>query len=192
MRKTIIHSLLWAALTANSVTAAETKVVLEYDAPTLKAKKALDTTLAKIPAACAFDTAPTVDLRQNKMTVADKLNKSLIGEGATAWIDAAMQQNLPIKKAQTATTTVTIVPKLHRVYSYPESMNIQGVTALELDYVVDGKVVMSKHYRGFYSKANMVSGDGEYVTTLNNALNETIPKIAADLPKVCSTLTAQG
>jgi hypothetical protein len=175
-------------MVSDTAFAAQKNVVMEYEEPNAKQTKMLQSVISALPDACTFISANSLDLRQNKQTVGLKFNKSLLGDGVNSWLDAAFKQNLPYQPKKQSKINVTIVPKLHRLYSYPESMNILGVTALELDYIVDNKVALSRHYRGFYAKTNIAGGDGEFFTTLNYSLNDSIPKIVNDLSDVCINL----
>ena len=176
MRKSLITSIIAGTLSMSAAHAAEKNMEMAYEAPPLSQKKAIAKVIEALPAECAFTTAAALDLRQNKQTIAIQFGQSLIGDNVTSWLDSAVSQNLPNQQSSSSATNVKIVPKLRRLYSYPESMNILGVTALELDYMVGEKVALTKHYRGFYAKTNWAGGDGEFISALNLAINNSMPK----------------
>jgi hypothetical protein len=138
---------------------------------------------------CSFNFEAFLDNRQNKQTVAFS-GKSIIASGVDAWLSDAQHAFFSNTTRDSATYQITAVPSLTRMYSYPESMNILAITAMKVDFLIDGERVDTRRYRGFFAKTNWANGDGEYLTALNEAVNDMLPKLVTDLNNVCKKVTA--
>ena len=168
--------------------AASASVPMKYEAAESASEKRILLALKMVPRECQVEIADFSDNRHNKKTISNFFGKSLIGDGVDAWLGAAKSEYLNDIKTEYSNLVLEAKPKLHRLYAYPESMNINGVVAIEIDYFVNGEFHESKHYRGFYGKTNWANGNGEYVTALNLALNHSMVKITEDLGKVCRSV----
>ena len=91
-------------------------------------------------------------------------------------------------KAEASAQKVSVEPYVTRLYYYDQSMNIHGVMALRVNYVVDGSVVLTERYRGHSAKANWANGIGEYHTSANLSIGEAMKVLTNNLPRVCDKL----
>lgn len=136
-------------------------------------------------AACSFAVEQAEDLRPNKLSIGFN-GSNLQAQKVTDWLHSAMVPFFDHAKREKAALQIAVQPKLTRLYTYHESMNILGVTSVKLDFKVKGEVVTSRHYRGFYAKTNWAAANGEYVTALNDAVNNMMPKVVQDLTQLCA------
>jgi hypothetical protein len=181
-----ITGLFFAFVIASGQSVAAIKSMpISFDAPSAANLKKLQKTALAEDAMCSFTVADISDQRQNKQTIGFSLNAS----GVDSWLGDATKAYMANTVRPNATIQVQALPRLIRLYTYPESMNILGVSALVVDYVVDGKVVRSRQYRGFTAKTNWANGDGEYLTALNESLNDLMPKWHADLKSQCDSIS---
>lgn len=127
------------------------------------------------------------DQRPNKETVGSNFAKSLMPIGLDQWLqnaEADLWQG-KVKKSDSGKNLV-LKPKLDRLYAYAQSMNIHGVIALTVDFVVDGKVIETKKYRGLGSTTNAWNAEHEYYDALSYAAHDAMPKVLKDIPAVCA------
>lgn len=183
----VFFLLMFSSLSFYSISAPKT-LTIKYEPISEKAKSKLSKSSVSKMVSCSFESDDIADNRQNKQTVANMWSDSLNIDGVNQWLEEARSTFLSNIAIDNARVNVTISPKLTRLYSYPESMNILGVSALVVDYVVDGHVVDTRHYRGFYAKTNWAGGNGEYLTALNLSINDLMGKMYSDLNSVCSEI----
>lgn len=141
-------------------------------------------TLNDLATSCGYQVQDIADARQNKETVSWTVSAT----GVDSWLSTVKES---IAKAPTEAkggTEIKVLPKLTRLYAYNESMNINGVTAFMVDFEVNGQVVDTRHYRGFYSKTNWANGDKEFLTAINYATHDLVIKLVNDLENVCQSV----
>ncbi len=194
---TLVGSLLVAPGVFAKATESQKLVPLEYKAAAHKAKKVQSTSkkatkgaVTAKPAfnsACQVSVAPFADGRNNKLTLGASWAQPLLPNGLTQWLDDVRTLELINKtKSWQGEKQLQVKPRLLRLYSYNESMNIHGVIALSVEYWLDGKLVAEKKYRGMGSKANWANGLDEYATSLNYAVHEVVPTMMQDMKMLCS------
>ena len=172
-----------------SVSAHQIKIPMTYEAmPKASFDKVVKASQAGTEA-CAFTILPTLDKRQNKVTIAFN-GDNLEATEVSLWLNTAMQHFTTHTQQASAKAKLQVQPTLTRLYTYHESMNIHGVVSVKLDYVLNDQLVESKQYRGFYAKTNWAGANGEYVTALNDAINNLMPKVVQDLPRVCQAVSS--
>ncbi len=138
-------------------------------------------------AQCSFQVQSAEDLRQNKITIGFN-GDNLLAQNVDVWLQNAASAYLDPLKSEQAASQITVHPKLTRLYTYNESMNILGVSSVIFDFKVNGQIVATRQYRGFYAKMNFAGADGEYVTTLNDSINNLMPKVLVDAKNVCKSI----
>jgi hypothetical protein len=195
----ILISLL-ASYFSFAATKAENKVVeLKYEVKKNKSKqKASSSTLQRKKRAeaeaqsaaqytCNVSIAPFLDARENKQTLGSTWSLPLIPNDVAAWLESIRKDDLLAKtKRWNGSKNLELKPKVKKLYSYAESMNIHGVVSLEVEYWVDGKLEKTTYYRGMGSKANMMNALNEYGVALNYGVHEVIPRIIADAKSFCT------
>lgn len=159
---------------------------MTYDTMPSKTSKTIASQLSAV--SCAFEILPVTDQRHNKTTIGFN-GDNLRAVQVSPWLQQSLQAVFQYTVKDSTTARIQVQPVLKRLYTYHESMNILGVTSLTVDYSVKGQPLDSRQYRGFYAKANMMGADGEYVTTLNDSIHDLLPRLAADLPKLCQQAT---
>ena len=186
IRKKIILFVL-AVAAAGAADAKQVQLPMIYEPMAkLKLSKLLEKSLAD-NAACSFQVLPAQDIRPNKLSIGFN-GANLDAQKVTDWLYTAMVALFDHTKRDQAKLQVTVEPKLTRLYTYHESMNILGVTSVILEFKVNGSLVETRQYRGFYAKTNWAAANGEYVTALNDAMNNMLPKIVNELTAVCQTI----
>jgi hypothetical protein len=172
---------------ANASVASIKPMTIEYsplsDKKKQKLKKFNNTDLS-----CSINLESILDKRQNKETVAHVGSGSLSVSNVDSFLDSIRQEMNSFTQANEAELNVTANAELIRLYTYPESMNINGVLALLVDFSVNGKTVKSEQYRGFYGKTNWANGDGEYMTAINDASHALIERYVATVKDVCADI----
>lgn len=126
------------------------------------------------------------DGRKNKETVGTNFSKSLTPVGLDTWLKDAEADLLQGKVKSSGGKVIAVKPTLTRLYAYAENMNLHGVIAFSVDYVVDGKVIETKKYRGFGSTANAWNAEHEYYDALSYAAHSGLPKVLKDIPGICA------
>lgn len=125
------------------------------------------------------------DQRPNKETVGTNLIRSLSPTGIEAWLNDAEADIWLGKVKNSSEKVLTVKPKLERLYAYAQSMNLHGVMAISVDYVVDGNVIETRKYRGFGSTGNTWNAEYEYYDALNYAAHNAMPKVLKDINEIC-------
>lgn len=174
-------SAILASVVASASFAAVTDVEMEFQ-PLSKKKQAKMAKKPSVEGNCSFVVNDFKDERQNKQTISYGHNAT----GVVAWLNEATNYYTKGLDNSDADVNILVQPTLVRLYSYPESMNINGVTAIVVTYLVDGNEIDTRYYRGFYGKTNWANGDGEYVTALNDSIHNLMPKLVSDFSNVCS------
>lgn len=126
------------------------------------------------------------DLRLNKDTVGTNFSRALTPSGLDTWLSDAEADLWRGKVKTNSGKTLVLKPKLERLYTYAESMNLHGVMSLSVDFVLDGKVLETRKYRGLGSTANAWNAEHEYYDALSYAAHEAMPKVLKDIPSVCA------
>lgn len=175
------------SLAANSFASLD-KIEITYDPIGDKRKAKISQHVNLATLSCGIRMTPISDERQNKDTVAHLLSGSLSITNLDSYLESMRTEINSLSKAASPKVDVEAEAKLVRLYTYPESMNINGVMALLVDFKVNGEVVKSEHYRGFYGKTNWANGRGEYLTAINDASYELIERYIASLHSVCQSV----
>jgi len=129
-----------------------------------------------------------VDARNNRQTLGANWAEPLLPSGLEPWLEQVRALELANKTgAWAGGKQVQVKPRLTRLYSYVESMNIHGVIALDIEYWVDQTLVETKKYRGLGSKTNMWNALSEYGTALNYAVHDMAPDVLTDIKAICGT-----
>ncbi|MES2672661.1 MAG: hypothetical protein V4660_00405 [Pseudomonadota bacterium] len=144
---------------------------------------------AKINSVCKIDFSDFQDVRPNKETVGSNFKRSLQPIGLDVWFKDA-EIDLWEKRITMPGTgrMITLQPKVYRLYAYAQSMNLHGVMAIAVDFVVDGKVVETRKYRGFGSTMNGWGAEYEYYQALSYAAHDVMPQVLKDVPEICGKL----
>ncbi len=177
-------------------------LTLEFEAPKeakkkkkgkmTKAEKELSKSYKKIKSMlneCTIEVADIEDRRQNKVTIGSTPWKPLKLAPIHQWLSDASDVMLKskLRSDSIGVRHITIEPKITRLYSYAQNLNLHGVTALHVDFRENGKIVDSRHYRGFGSTINWNFGDHEFLDAVNTSMKETLTKLLFDLPSFCSS-----
>lgn len=162
-----------------------TTLEIEFDSLSNKASTEINKTQ---PSDCSFNMLELSDDRQNKETVAFAFPDSLAISNIEEYLAKVKETSNGFTVDENAQHKIDVNARLIRMYTYPESMNILGVTAIIADFMVNGEVVKSRQYRGFYAKTNWAGGKGEYLTTINDSAQELIKSYALDLTNVCKAI----
>lgn len=185
MRVTANKILLIALYSAGIATAQAKQINLPmvYE-PIAKAKQGKLLQTVSGTGSCTFAVLPPEDQRQNTQTIGYN-GANLTALKVNDWLQTALTTVVGQSNNPSAQNQIELAPKLTRLYTYHESMNILGVTSVTIDFKANGRVVDTRQYRGFYAKTNWAGADGEYVTALNDAVNNMLPKLASELPEIC-------
>lgn len=161
---------------------------IEYEAMSDKQTKALKTQTIGSESKCSFTITGFVDERQNKETVAQMFGESLHVSNLDDYLNTLGEQANKLTQVKDAEYQVSVVPRLIRLYSYPQSLNILGVSAAVFDFQIEGKTIHTQQMRGFYAKTNWAGANSEYLSALNYASNELIANYASNLPGLCERI----
>jgi hypothetical protein len=142
-----------------------------------------------ISATCQIKHADFQDIRLNKETVGTNFKKSLQPQGLDTWFKDA-EKDLWEKRIHNPSSgkVITLQPKIFRLYSYAQSMNIHGVMGIAVDFMTDGKVIESRKYRSLGSTTNGWNAEREYYQALSYAAHDVMPKVLKDIPDICKKL----
>ncbi len=136
---------------------------------------------------CKVSIEPFVDSRINQQTLGASWSKPLITNDVPNWLESIRNDDLIAKtKNWSGAKSIVLKPKLKKLYSYAESMNIHGVISLEIEYWIDGKLDKTNYYRGMGSKANMMNALNEYGVALNYGVHEIVPRVITDTKVFCT------
>lgn len=166
-------------------------VTLKYEHPKKKAKKRMAKQALKKNSSCSFSVSDFTDARQNKQTVANKFGGSLQPTNLPSWLNSVRESASKNTQRESADIKIIAKPTLLRLYTYNESLNINAVNAVQVNFEVAGKTIISKHYRGFYGKTNWANGDGEHLTALNLSINNFIERYKKDLNSICDKIVSK-
>ncbi len=184
--KVTANKILLIALYSAGIATAQAKQInlpMVYE-PIAKAKQGKLLQTVSGTGSCTFTVLPPEDKRQNTQTIGFN-GANLTALKVTDWLETALSTVVGASKQPSKQHLIELAPKLTRLYTYHESMNILGVTSVTIDFKANGRVVDTRQYRGFYAKTNWAGADGEYVTALNDAVNNLLPKLASELPEIC-------
>jgi hypothetical protein len=164
-----------------------TKLEIEFDALSNKASTKIN--MAQ-PSDCSFNMLELSDDRQNKETVAFAFPDSIAISNIEEYLEKVKETSNGFTIDENAQYKVDVNARLIRMYTYPESMNILGITAIVADFMVNGEIVKSRQYRGFYAKTNWAGGKGEYLTAINDSAQELIKSYTLDLTNICNDISS--
>ncbi len=141
----------------------------------------------KIQYNCKVDAEPFIDLRFNQQTLGAKLDAALIAKDLPSWLETIRHTEI-IEKTESwiGTKHLVVKPKLKKLYSYSEKMNIHSVVSMEIEFWINGTQQRSIYYRGIGSTFNTLDALDEYATTLNYAVQNIAPQIFADMQSLCT------
>lgn len=159
------------------------QVSMQYDAA--------DTESPVVPLAggCPVTIVSVKDMRQNKESVGSEFKPVASGDPAP-WMTAALS-NLKMwgfaatSAARPAPGSLGVSAELTRSYVWHGPMRLNGMVAMNVTYELPSGQRIVRKYRASASKNNWNNGTGEFMTTLNLALNNTLAKMATDLQKLC-------
>ncbi|MDT0596113.1 hypothetical protein [Glaciecola petra] len=164
---------------------------ITLDGLTAKAQQRIAKKAPSADSSCSFVINEIGDDRQNKETAAILGRNSLGITNLPTYFDEIKELVNNFTIVESAAIKVEVRPKLIRMYTYFESLNILGVTAFTTDFVVNGEVLESRQYRGFYAKTNWANGQGEHLTTINDSIENWIEVYVSDLNRVCKEISKQ-
>mgnify|MGYP000020321366 FL=1 len=162
-----------------------TKMEIEFDSLSNKASTKINQAQ---PSDCSFNMLELSDDRQNKETVALAFPDSIGISNIEEYLGRVKETSNGFTVDENAQHKIDVNARLIRMYTYPESMNILGITAIVADFMVNGEVVKSRQYRGFYAKTNWAGGKGEYLTAINDSAQELIKSYTLDLTNICKDI----
>lgn len=164
------------------------KLKITYKKRSVKAKRKKDRKIVR-DSRCNFVLGGFLDIRQNKETIGTNFSKALLVDNIDSWFKDASQELLikKFKNSPDKDKTIVLIPKISRLYSYAQSLNIHGVVALKLDVVVEDKIVDTRRYRGLGSTINWNNGSHEYVDAVDASISKALPKVVADLHSICES-----
>jgi hypothetical protein len=175
------------ALSSTSFIANAGLTTLEIEFDSLSDKTSTKINKAQ-PSDCSFNMLELSDDRQNKETVAFAFPDSLAISNIEEYLTKVKETSNRFTLDENAQHKIDVNARLIRMYTYPESMNILGVTAIIADFMINGEVVKSRQYRGFYAKTNWAGGKGEYLTAINDSAQELIKSYTLDLTNICKDI----
>ena len=185
MKSKILISALALSSTSFIANAGLTTLEIEFDSLSNKASTQIDEAQ---PSDCSFNMLELSDDRQNKETVAFAFPDSLAISNIEEYLAKVKKTSNGYTVDENAPHKIDVNARLIRMYTYPESMNILGVTAIVADFMVNGEVIKSRQYRGFYAKTNWAGGKGEYLTAINDSAQELIKNYTLDLTNICKDI----
>ena len=131
---------------------------------------------------CSFNVLPFKDERFNKSTISWAVNATNVD----AWlVDLHKSLIEPVMSETSDKLVIEVSPSLNRLYTYNESMNINGMAVAMADYSIQGDTFKTSHHRGFYSKTNWANGDSEFIESAEKATHEMLLSLLKKLPEVC-------
>jgi hypothetical protein len=136
---------------------------------------------------CDVKFSPMIDERKNKLTVGSNYNVPLKAVDVDVWLDK-FTLNLNQRTHPTSTNNsneINISPKMLKLYSYAEGMNLHGVMAVKLDYYRSEVLLNTYHLRGYATKANWNNGIGEYRKVINMAMSDAADVITKKINTLC-------
>ncbi len=142
---------------------------------------------------CNFKIIGFEDRRQNKKTIGVNLGKPLLIDDVRPWLNDASEQILKrnLETDDVANRLILVEPKLTRLYSYAQNMNIHGVSALHVDFRENGSIIDSRHYRSLGSTINWNNGSHEYLDAVESSLKQVYWELLYDLTNFCNTDTKE-
>jgi uncharacterized lipoprotein YajG len=155
--------------------------------------ESVETVPAPIPGACSIVVVRGADIRPNKESIGHEYKPILSGD-PVPWVDTAFDDlkryGFTVKHSDTfkpETGAIVVRPELFRSYVWHGQLRINGMVAMNVDYITPSGKSMKMKYRASGSKSNWAGGTAEYMTALNYAINNTMAKLANDMVKLCGT-----
>jgi len=155
--------------------------------------ESVDVVPAPLAGACSIAIAPAVDIRPNKETIGHEFKPILSGDPAP-WVGAALDD---LKRYGYAVQRVdspgpkpgmiVVRPELYRAYTWHGHLRINGMVAMNVEFITPSGKHIRKKYRASGSKNNWAGATAEYMTALNYAMNNAIARIAGDMTRLCGT-----
>lgn len=179
----------WIALTlagfllaGTSARAAE-RVTLRYEAETS------ESTPSTRVSDCPVFLGEMSDARNNRETIGHEF-QAIVADGVPAWASASFDRLNAhgftlLRDGTPPANSIRIKPALIRAYTFHGPMRINGIVAFDTQIILpDGRNEHLK-LRAAGSKTNMAGSTGEYVTTLNYAVNNAMDQLASMLTPFC-------
>jgi len=140
---------------------------------------------------CNVTFSPVTDARKNKQTVGSNYNVPLKAVDVDKWLEQftlnlSQRVNVASSSAADNSNQINIAPKMLKLYSYAEGMNLHGVIAIKLDYYRSDVLLSSHHMRGYATKANWNNGIGEYRKVINMAMSDITDVIISNINMNCN------
>jgi len=149
---------------------------------------------APLPGACTIIVGKISDDRPNKETVGNEFRTLLSGD-LKPWITEALNnltaygfKVIRSDDAQQNANAITVNADLYRSYSWNGPMRINGMVAMEVEYIRAGAEPTKHKIRAFAGKTNWAGATSEYMTALNFAMNNVLDKLAKELEGVCQAI----
>jgi hypothetical protein len=147
---------------------------------------------------CTLHIVPTVDARQNKVTIGQSMRGALLTGDIGPWMTEGLRDFgyvvsvARVGDATTAADGVTIRTSVTRAYTWQIGLKIFSMVAVKAEFLDHNGVLQQKYYRAHGDKTNMWDAKDEYVTTLNYGLNNLLPFVARDLQSLCKGEKVEG
>lgn len=144
----------------------------------------------KLPVSCTVNLLSITDERNNKESVGSAL-KALVSGDPIPWVGAALDHldsygYRVIRGDKLSDGGVAMSAALTRSYVYHGPLRINGMVAIDVQFILASGESIKRKYRASGSKTNLVGATTEYMTTLNYALNSLLDKLAVDLQTMCA------
>lgn len=150
---------------------------------------------------CKLHIVPTVDARQNKVTIGQSIRGALLAGDIGPWMTEGLGHLRDFGYTVSAgragdvtapTDGVTIRTSVTRAYTWQIGLKIFSMVAVKAEFLDHNGVLQQKYYRAHGDKTNMWGAKDEYVTTLNYGLNNLLPFVARDLQSLCKGNKVEG
>jgi hypothetical protein len=138
---------------------------------------------------CLVKIEPFLDIRSNKKTIGARPDAPIVAENMDVWL-AELRKDLQALSGSEYgknETSVIVRPHLFRLYVIQKGVNLNGVVAVKLKYSNEAGDVQRSSLRGYSTKLNWGGSNSKYVTVLNMAANDLLPKMAQSIGDFCET-----
>ena len=148
---------------------------------------------APLAGACSVAIAQATDSRPNKESIGHEYKPILSGD-PVPWVGSALDDlkryGFTVQRADAlkpAAGTIVVRPELFRAYVWHGQLRINGMVAMNVEFITPSGKQITRKYRASGSKNNWAGATGEYMTALNYAMNNAVAKLAGDMVKMCGT-----
>jgi hypothetical protein len=155
--------------------------------------ESVDTVPAPLAGACSVAIAQAADIRPNKESIGHEFKPILSGD-PVPWVGTALEDlkryGFSVQRMDTlkpVAGTIVVRPELYRTYVWHGQLRINGMVAMNVEFITPSGKHVTRKYRASGSKNNWAAATGEYMTALNYAMNNAVAKLAGDMVKLCGT-----